>query len=189
MNKKTEKNKFLKNEITTLSIDGGFSRGYVYRSDPKVSDKGKEEFKKYIRKLINEYYFKFTNIYSKYNSEQLEKEYIGDIKYFKSAINNKFKDKHILADNNFRIGNTQKILNLYLKYLWCLGYIEYEPPHCPVDSNIIKELGEKIKWTKIDDIEIYLDLIYKIKNLAKNKNETIAQWELKLWNDKIVNNE
>lgn len=189
MDIKTEKNKFLKNEITTLSIDGGFSRGYVYRKDLEQNDKDRKKFKKYIRKLISEYNVKFTDEYNKYSSEQLEKKCIEDIQNFKKELNNKFKDRNILKDNNFRIGTSQKILNLYLKYLWCLGYIEYEPPHCPLDSTIIKDcLKENVKWTEIDEIKEYLRLIEKSKKCAGNKNQTIAQWELKEWNDKIINN-
>ncbi len=58
-----------------------------------------------------------------------------------------FKD--ILFGNGFRVGIAQKALNLYLKYLWCLGKIT-EPPHCPFDSIIISEIKCNIKWTEMD---------------------------------------
>lgn len=50
------------------------------------------------------------------------------------------------CSNVFRIGSAQKALNLYRKYLWCLGYIPF-PPHCPFDATIIDQLPvcQKIK--------------------------------------------
>jgi hypothetical protein len=50
------------------------------------------------------------------------------------------------SKNLFRVGTAQKALNLYLKYLWCLGEIK-TPPHCPFDRGIIQMLpvSERVK--------------------------------------------
>jgi hypothetical protein len=49
-----------------------------------------------------------------------------------------------------RIGLAQKALNLYLKYLWCLGEI-HEPPHCPLDSIVLGQVPgcKDVRWTLI----------------------------------------
>lgn len=44
-----------------------------------------------------------------------------------------------LRGGRFRIGIAQKCLNLYLKYLWCVGEI-LTPPHCPFDATMIARL-------------------------------------------------
>ncbi len=66
-------------------------------------------------------------------------------------------DRH--GGGRFRIGLAQKALNLWLKYMWCLGEIP-TPPHCPFDSNIIDALPGcgHIKWTKLDSVDEYTQL-------------------------------
>ncbi len=93
----------------------------------------------------------------------------------------------ILKSNRFRIGTAQKILNLYLKYLWVLGWIP-EPLHCPFDSIVITELGldPGIKFTKFDSGEDYRRLVTMAAQNAKDAELSIAQWELKLWNQRVI---
>jgi hypothetical protein len=65
-----------------------------------------------------------------------------------------------LAARRFRIGAAQKALNLYLKYLWCIGKIP-TPPHCPFDGNVINVLPgcRGISWTALDDMKRYMMLV------------------------------
>jgi hypothetical protein len=57
--------------------------------------------------------------------------------------------KTSLGELGYKYGVAQKLLNLFLKYLWCLGTIA-EPPHCPVDRIIIGKTCYKDKnWTEI----------------------------------------
>ncbi len=43
---------------------------------------------------------------------------------------------NVLGQLGYKYGIAQKLLNLALKYYWCLGEIA-EPPHCPVDRIVI----------------------------------------------------
>jgi hypothetical protein len=72
----------------------------------------------------------------------------------------------LLTNGKFNIGVSQKLLNLYLKYLWCLDLI-LEPPHFPVDRIIQEKLQYKplIAWTKIETEEEYMSII----NFARTK--------------------
>ena len=87
--------------------------------------------------------------------------------------------------DKYRYGIAQKLLNLYLKYLWCIKLI-HTPPHCPIDRIIINKLKLKCNWTQINDEKYYRRIIEKIKKTIKldevhSPNESIAEWELKVY--------
>src|SRR5208282_1517190 len=89
----------------------------------------------------------------------------------------------------FPIGRAQKALNLFLKYLWCIGEI-CEPPHCPFDSVIIAKLpkGTCPSWTKLDRIGDYRNLVEAAKKfVAETKDpaddSSLATWELRKYNE------
>jgi len=127
---KEEKLRFINNEVLTLTILGGLGRGYpVYQTGIQENDKN--DFKIFLREQLHQYNKKYRNSIS-------GKQYIENIKEFVQDITNKYGK--ILKDNKFRVGRAQKLLNLYLKYLWVLGKIP-NPPHCPFDRKIIEKLG------------------------------------------------
>ena len=69
---------------------------------------------------------------------------------------------HILHGGNMRFGVTQMGLNVYLKYLWCLGKIP-PPPHCPAST---------YTWAKSDDENDYVKCIDEYKKWAKQHQPT-----------------
>ncbi|PKG42831.1 hypothetical protein [Psychroflexus sp. MES1-P1E] len=85
-------------------------------------------------------------------------------------------------------GIAQKMLNLYLKYQWCLGNIA-EPPHFPVDRIIQQKLNEQAKLRGVPKLELlswtqFKDEIHysKVINHARSlKIVSTAQLELKLF--------
>jgi hypothetical protein len=77
-----------------------------------------------------------------------------------------------------RIGIAQKAVNLYLKFLWCYGWIP-EPPHCPIDRTVLEEVGDNSSWTKIKDIPEYVEKIKKIE--AKKGDKSFSEWEYELF--------
>jgi hypothetical protein len=88
-------------------------------------------------------------------------------------------DTGVLGKDGYKYGVAQKLLNLALKYYWCLGLIK-EPPHCPVDKIVIDMtvFRGKVNWTQILTEREYLDIISAIMALAEKENCSIAQWEL-----------
>lgn len=170
-----DKWEFVNNEILTLSILGGLTRGFsVYKSG--VAERHKKEFKDLLRRKLKEYARPYRN---KVSSEQHTK----NIEKFANEISK--EDGGILIGGRFRIGRTQKVLNLYLKYLWVLGQIP-EPPHCPFDSIIISKLRLNISFTKFDSIKDYESLVDTARQIVHKENLSIAEWELKLWNRKSI---
>ncbi len=87
-----------------------------------------------------------------------------------------------LKPNSITFGVAQKMLNLYLKYEWCLGIIP-ETPHCPVDNAVLHEAGvkSKVRWSKMQQ-EDYSTAISQIEEnvFPLRANE----WELRMFNDK-----
>lgn len=88
----------------------------------------------------------------------------------------------ILRSGCLRIGIAQKLLNLYLKYLWCLGLMPHEPPHFPVDAVMLAGLKHQSGgWTRMDSLEDYRRIIELARRAANEQGLTLAQWELMVY--------
>ena len=165
------KNKFITGEILTSTINGAFGRNKIYKKD--ADSNKKIEFNHFLRDLLikagNEYQVAITC-----------EKHLANINLIKNESIKKFKD--ILENDSLTLGTSQKLLNLYLKYLWTLNRIP-APPHCPLDSKIINMLPRinnvENRWTKIDSENDYMYYINEIEKLADG--DTIANWELTNW--------
>jgi hypothetical protein len=162
---------FLHDEVWLLSFIGAFGRAKVYAEDSS-DEEDRKEFREYLRETIS------VTVQKKYKQPVSSKMHIEELRRIKSEVTVIFAP--ILRDKKLRLGVLQKLMNLYLKYLWCLRWIP-EPPHCPFDRTIIEELGIKgIDWTKTDSEAEYNQLVDEAKKLAGDKS--IAEWELNLFN-------
>ena len=108
-----------------------------------------------------------------------------------------------MEGGKLKFGRAQKLLNMYLKYMWCANKIPKIPPHCPFDDIIINwrlpgredplwdELGgwDKLEkspehdniwtWTQSDDVEHYLVwLAAAEKTRQRTCYGSLAEWEL-----------
>ena len=137
-------------------------------------------FKDYLHSLIK---MLFTKYYKELSVT--ENKHIANI-ILLSEKSTKFKN--ILHEGKINIGTSQKILNLYLKQMWCLHYMKHEPPHLPIDRIVLRMIKvNDINWTEIDDIKEYKILISKLKDderFEKN-NRSLAQLELFIYNEYI----
>lgn len=161
---------FIDDEIWILTFGGGFQRANIYKKG--VSGVKKNELRNYIKQYVRKL------VESLYMSKKCpdDKRHAENISKFCRNISRNFKE--ILNQGKFKIGIGQKILNLYLKYLWCLGLIP-EPPHCPFDRIVISKLGMNVSWTKLDNIDQYNELV----NIAriKAKRKSLAEWEFEIF--------
>ena len=163
------KDSFIDNEIWILTFGGAFQRIKIYSNS--ANEMERREFRNYlkreIRKLVEEQYHKKVS----------GKQHLTNIKTI-TKLSKKHK-KH-LSTCELSTGVSQKILNLYLKYLWCLGKIP-APPHCPIDSIILTKLklNKKYNWSKIN-IKEYEDIIQCAKKVAGNI--PLSEWELETFN-------
>jgi hypothetical protein len=173
------KEEFLIGEILQFSLGAGFQTRNesfpIYNYNTIELNQAKK-----LRNDIKEFLLNYLSDY-KLLREDGHVQKIVDLSDFISE-----KYGKILYQNRFRIGISQKITNLFLKYLWTINKINM-PFHCPID-NIIKIKIEKIvkeksftDWTEMDDINEYLDYIEVLKLISKESKLTIAEWELYNW--------
>lgn len=165
-----DKDDFLMHEFFILSIGGAFQRGNIYKKE-NVSKEDKKAFREGLEKEL----IKISKLY-------VEEGVLGDkhIENINKLINFS-KNKEILNRERLKFGIAQKLLNLYLKYLWCSGNIEI-PPHCPFDRIILEKLGIKSNWTQLDNLELYKKWVESARIVAEKNNLKIAEWELDVFN-------
>ncbi len=168
--------RFIDEEIWILTFGGAFQRAEIYKKDnfsDVMREKTRIQFREEIKKFIRE------EIAPQYQNIIDDDKHISNIIRF-TGWSESFSD--ILNGGYLKIGLSQKLINLYLKYLWCLNLIKI-PPHCPFDRIIISKLGyyNPPSWTKLDDINKYKEFVHKAKEKAKKENLTIAEWELKVF--------
>jgi hypothetical protein len=104
------------------------------------------------------------------------------------------KLKLAFVNSSLKFGRCQKLVNMYLKYHWVAGKLPdgVEPPHCPIDSVVLKSLRKesknrrrapntKIRWSEMD-CSGYRKIMDGILECAQEKHLTPAQWEIEVYN-------
>jgi hypothetical protein len=162
------KEQFLNNEFWTLTFAAAFQRASVYKKN--ISDTEKNHFKLKTRTFIES---TLVPLYFENSvSDEIHIENINKLSLYTEEF------QSLLQNGKLNFGVSQKMLNLYLKYLWCHNKIS-EPPHFPVDRRIQESIGLKpvVSWTQFEDSTDYM----KIINFVRKKNtkySTIAEFEL-----------
>ena len=111
----------------------------------------------------------------KYENPQSVMTYLADVFQLRHLMNDRFAQNH---DIDFRLSHAQKSLAVFLKYKWCVDEIP-APPLCPIDRNVLQELGVRnYCWTKMKE-ENLLRTANHLAVRAEMENLSIAQWELK----------
>ncbi|MEP6262475.1 MAG: hypothetical protein ABJ092_12920 [Gillisia sp.] len=178
------KAEFLNNEIWILTFGGGFQRANIYK-EKKVTTEVRKKFRQALRdqieKLVEDQYHKTV-------TEEKHLENIHSLVFF--SRNTKFG----VAPIEINFGVAQKLLNLYLKYSWCIGKLKKVPVHFPVDRLIQGKLNEEAKdsgipkiklkaWTQFEDEEDYQKVIEFAETVrAKNyPDKSLAEMELEIF--------
>lgn len=161
---------FIEKIVIGRTIQAAFQRGKVYK--PNLKKQHKEEVKESIRGELR----RLAQIY---NGNITEEDHIRNIKNLSRKISRIHRDK--LRNGRLRIGTSQKLLNVYLKFLWCLDTVE-EPSHCPIDGIVLREIKNKKKWTDIKSLRKYRTIINEIRRHIMENDTTVARWEWELWN-------
>lgn len=150
---------------------GAFQRANLYK--PNTPEMEKVYFRRMLKGYLD------NMIKTAYHSPVDEGVHIENIKQISRYAE---VHKDILKNGKLNFGISQKLLNLYLKYHWCMGLIP-TLPHFPVDSIIQKKLNLKvIAWTKMSNDNDYRTIIDSAKkNLKKNNCDSLAELELLLF--------
>ena len=196
--------RFLHNEFFTSAFTGAMRRGDVYisakplwgeKEGGKIDGYNRGALKMRVQEIVEE-------MARHYQYEVPENEHIARIQELSCNLSDEFG--HILCNGRFRIGTAQKVLNLYLKYLWVAGEIP-PPPHCPFDRIVIhdimakyfkdkddKEVGKilrNINWTELDQMANrhgkigYCGLVKLAEKCKGEEYASLAEWELVEYNN------
>jgi hypothetical protein len=171
----TDREEFLRQTALFNAIGAAFQRALIYGDggDSGAKDQLNRDLEGQLRRIESQYQ---GNV----SSEKHLQTIVGIAKEMSD------KHAHILKDGRFRVGIAQKAVNIYLKLLWCYGWIP-EPPHCPIDSIVLAEVGDRrTKWTKMDDIADYQAAIGSIRAYIRQTGSmlSLSQWELEVWNNR-----
>lgn len=164
---------FLRSVFLSNALQGAFQRANVYAKGTDT-----KEFREEREKFVARFQERLRALEDIYRATVSEDEHYQNINAFAEAFS--AKHRKVLTDGQLRIGIAQKAVNLYLKYLWCAGWVE-RPPHCPVDGIILGKVDIRdVRWTTdIVTIEDYRKIIEKIKEKIGDKN--LADWELETY--------
>jgi hypothetical protein len=174
-----DKKKFISNEIWMLTFSAAFQRAYIYSGG---TEEEKKQFRNHLRNFID------SKIFPKYMNQVDDEEHLKSIN---EIVESSKSFDGILNNGKINFGISQKILNLYLKYRWCMGDIQ-TPPHFPVDRRIQENINytkNLFSWTQLTDSKKYMELIEHVRELVQNSNEygSIAEFEL-IHFDRKMNN-
>lgn len=163
---------YLERELWILAWNASVQHAAIYKNGAWKNER--EQINSFKERVINHIKDRIIPQYRENIPEvQHCKNIRGLIDYANKA------DTGVLGKVGYKYGVAQKLLNLALKYYWCLGLIE-EPPHCPIDKIVIDKtcLRSRVNWTQILEEKEYVEIISAIRSLAANENCSIAQWEL-----------
>jgi len=171
-NKMDRKTEYLEREVWILAWNASVQHAALYKNGAWQNQRDQiDVFKSKIIGHMN------TNVIPQYKVAVGEQQHCKNIRgliNYANAI-----DTGLLGENGYKYGVAQKVLNLSLKYHWCLGQIE-EPPHCPIDKIIIDKTiyRGKVNWTQMLTETEYLKVISAVRSLANREKCSIALWEL-----------
>lgn len=150
-----------------LTFGGAFQRNTIYKKG--VGEKERKAFRESLQIYVED------NILPTYKNTLDDKKHSAMIL---AITKHATLHKDILNSDALNVGAAQKLINLLLKYYWCLGWLS-EPPHFPVDSRIQKCIPGKSRksWTAINTLSDYQSIIDCVKEQLKD-GESLAEWGL-----------
>lgn len=160
--------RFLKAEYWMSSWSASVQRSKLY-ADRVVSGMARTEFQISVQAFVDQ------KLLPKYTNGCTEEEHYLNIGKLKKSGTRYGVD---LLSNGYPFGIAQKLLNVYLKYHRCSGWIS-EPPHCPIDRTILRRLAleNRFIWTTMKKSD-YRTAIIELKKVALAAGLSPARWEL-----------
>ena len=165
-----EADRFLLDEMHRLTLQATVQRAAIYR--PGIPEREHIAVRGTLRAALDD-------LSAVYQAPVPDERHVANIEALSGRITTAHRG--VLRGSRFRIGPAQKALNLFLKYLWCLGRIPM-PPHCPFDARVIALLPADVRctWTDLDSVAAYRRLVDAGRQLAGDV--PLAEWELAAYN-------
>ena len=161
---------FLEDEFFSMTLMATVQHGRLYRKGSSEAERN--AFRRRLRSEL-------PRLAEQYGAGVSEGQHLANIKNLANGLSG--EHVNVLEGGRFRIGSAQKALNLYLKYMWCLGRIP-APPHCPFDSMVLSRLDgcRNVRWTQLDSLSEYERIVFHAKDAAGTI--PLPEWELHLYN-------
>src|ERR1700737_1330350 len=136
---------FILGEIFSMTLSATTQRANLYAAD--TTENARQPFRKALRAALE-------GLSRLYTVEVKDEQHVEHIAHIANDLSTNYAN--LLSGKRFRIGQSQKAVNLYLKYLWCLGDIMM-PPHCPIDVVVFRHIPgfKEERWTQLDSIDRY----------------------------------
>jgi hypothetical protein len=169
MLERTKERKFLLDEFWIFAWNASVQRVRLYEENSLPTPE-RQSFRLKLRNIVDAELLPHYRISC---SELKHYESISTVVELGSA-----SGKSVLSSRGYGYGIAQKLLNLYLKYCWCAGYVG-EPPHCAIDRIILSKtrFRDRLNWTTMSEAQ-YRDGMSEISTLARAQGLTPARWEL-----------
>jgi len=152
--------------ILRNSVNAALQRAHVYKGSANA------KIRENIRKRAKEWLADFGNRYSwkKTNEENWSKE----VESLADMLTREYGE--YLTGKRLRIGVSQKMISLYLKYLWLLGNKEKKPLFAVLDRGIMKaaHIMNPPNWTELDCINEYKRVVCKICEFAQSQTSEMT---------------
>lgn len=161
---------FIEDEVFGLTLQGTVQRSGLYRAGLTEGDR--KAFQSGLKDQL-------TKLLEHYRNSVGEQQHCRNIEELANRLSAEYTQ--VLAGGRMKIGHAQKALNLYLKYMWCAGWIP-EPSHCPFDRIVLQYVPEckNMLWTKLDSMTDY-NLIVECSKIAAG-GQSLSIWELEIYN-------
>jgi hypothetical protein len=174
MKNKNHLHPFIHSMFLRNSINAAVARNPIYSNNATQVQKRnfRESCKQRLVELGVRYYVWEWNLES----------YTNEITSFSNSISH--SHGQLLTIGRLNIGTSQKMVSLYLKYLWLDGDPSKKPIGAVLDRGIIVESGypNPPDWTKLDDINVYRDIQLAISEKASSQGYgSAAVWEAEKW--------
>ncbi len=161
--------RFLSYELGLLSVKAALSTRD--KNWPIYSESTKQHQRSTVQDAIRSVLLGLETRYG--GTPPTEDEHVQFIEDTSDALSRDLKK--FLFKGRFRVGVTQKLINLHLKYLWVAGVVP-EPPHCPLDG-IVRDLSNlNYDWTTSDSLEEYTSAILALRKFVSPRR--LSEWEL-----------
>jgi hypothetical protein len=167
----SKQQRFISEQLGILAWAASVQRAKLYNPAVRREDRDTETFRAGILAYVE------RELLPQYVSAVAESAHIANIE--RLAAFGATSGIPLLGPLGYKFGVAQKLLNLLLKYQWCLGHVS-EPPHCPVDRIVLDKtpLRGRLNWTEIVSPEQYMSAISALKQVAGPLSLSLAQWEL-----------
>lgn len=165
---------FIHNIYLRNALNAAVSRGRVYTANPVLHAKirFRDECKQRLTALGIRYYAWEWDL----------PRFCQEIQNFSNTISQSHKP--VLANGRLRVGTAQKMISLYLKYLWLSGDPSKKPIGAVLDRRILQASGypNPPDWTELDDMTTYEAIQKEIsKKAASDGFDSPAVWEAEKW--------